>query len=142
MLTQQLGFHPELMDAHAIFIEGFRTTAEIIEAQEEFFEKLWFLRSVNNRPDRWQDDDDRDLTDDIRTGMMESRKRWWRRSGSKISARTPSGNLDTCTAIFPHCAGSWATSGTSSTPDQRDRRTPRLTSRAPVGGQPRQVAGK
>ena len=46
-----------------------RTLAEIIEAEQEFFNKVWYVRSVVH------DDDDRELAGDIRTGMMAARER-------------------------------------------------------------------
>jgi hypothetical protein len=46
-----------------------RTLAEIIEAEREFFDKVWYVRSVVH------DDDDRELADDMRTGMMAARER-------------------------------------------------------------------
>jgi hypothetical protein len=45
-LARMLGEHPELLDIHEIFIEGMRTSAQIIEAQQEFFDKVWYVRSL------------------------------------------------------------------------------------------------
>ena len=46
-----------------------RTLAEIVEAEQEFFDKVWYVRSLVD------DDDERELSDDIRTGMMANRER-------------------------------------------------------------------
>jgi hypothetical protein len=46
-----------------------RTLSEIIEAEQEFFDKVWYVRSIA------YDDDKRDLPDDIRTGMLAARER-------------------------------------------------------------------
>jgi hypothetical protein len=46
-----------------------RTLAQIIEAEQEFFDKVWYVRSTVH------DDDGRELADDIRTGMMAARER-------------------------------------------------------------------
>jgi hypothetical protein len=46
-----------------------RTLAEIIEAEQEFFDKVWYVRSIAH------DDDERELPGEIRTGMMASRER-------------------------------------------------------------------
>jgi hypothetical protein len=46
-----------------------RTLAEIVEAEQEFFGKVWYARSIA------YDDDKRELPDDIRTGMMAARER-------------------------------------------------------------------
>ena len=45
-----------------------RTLAEIVEAEQEFFDKVWYVRSLVH-------DDERELSDDIRTGMMANRER-------------------------------------------------------------------
>ena len=44
-----------------------RTLAEIIEAEQEFFDKVWYMRSIVSG------DDKREIPDDIRTGMMMNR---------------------------------------------------------------------
>jgi hypothetical protein len=46
-----------------------RTLAEIIEAEQEFFDKVWYVRSVA------YEDDKRELPGDIRAGMMTARER-------------------------------------------------------------------
>lgn len=46
-----------------------RTLAEIIEAEQEFFDKVWYVRSIVH------DDDEREIPDDIRAGMMANRER-------------------------------------------------------------------
>jgi hypothetical protein len=46
-----------------------RTLAEIIEAAQEFFDKVWYVRSIVHNDDR------DDLDDDIRSGMMSARER-------------------------------------------------------------------
>lgn len=46
-----------------------RTLAEIIEAEQEFFDKVWYVRSISH------DDDTRELPADIRSGMMAHRER-------------------------------------------------------------------
>jgi hypothetical protein len=46
-----------------------RTLAEIIEAEQEFFDKVWYVRSIALH------DEERELSDDIRTGMMANRER-------------------------------------------------------------------
>jgi hypothetical protein len=45
-----------------------RTLAEIIEAEQEFFDKVWYVRSIVH-------DGERELPDDISTGMMTNRDR-------------------------------------------------------------------
>ncbi|HEY3735694.1 MAG TPA: PIN domain-containing protein [Streptosporangiaceae bacterium] len=46
-----------------------RTLAEIIEAEKEFFDKVWYVRSIVH------DDDEPETPEDIRTGMMAARQR-------------------------------------------------------------------
>jgi hypothetical protein len=46
-----------------------RTLAEILEAEEEFFDKVWYVRSIV------RDGDEPELPDDIHAGMMASRER-------------------------------------------------------------------
>jgi hypothetical protein len=46
-----------------------RTLAEIIQAEKEFFDKVWYVRSVVH------DDDERELPNEIRTGMVANRER-------------------------------------------------------------------
>ena len=45
-----------------------RTLAEIIDAEQEFFDKFWYVRSIAYH-------DERELPDDIRAGMMANRER-------------------------------------------------------------------
>jgi hypothetical protein len=45
-----------------------RTLAEIIEAEAEYFDKVWYVRSIAM-------EDDRPIPDDIRAGMMAARER-------------------------------------------------------------------
>ena len=45
-----------------------RTLAEIIEAEQEFFDRVWYVRSIAH-------DDERELPGEIRTGIMASRER-------------------------------------------------------------------
>ena len=50
--------------------DGARSTlAEIIEAEQEFFDKVWYVRSIA------YEDDKRQLPGDIRAGMMTARER-------------------------------------------------------------------
>jgi hypothetical protein len=46
-----------------------RTLAEVIKAEQEFFDKVWYVRSIV------YSDDKRDPPDDLRTGMMSARER-------------------------------------------------------------------
>jgi len=46
-----------------------RTLAEIIEAEKEFFDKVWYVRSIAYH------DDERQIPDDIRAGVMSARER-------------------------------------------------------------------
>jgi hypothetical protein len=46
-----------------------RTLSEIVEAEQEFFDKVWYVRSIVHS------DRKRDLPDDLRTGMMSARER-------------------------------------------------------------------
>jgi hypothetical protein len=46
-----------------------RTLAEIIKVEQEFFDKVWYVRSIAH------DDDKRGLPGDIRMGMMANRER-------------------------------------------------------------------
>jgi hypothetical protein len=46
-----------------------RPLAEIIEAEQEFFDKVWYVRSMV------YDDGKREIPDEIRTGMMANRER-------------------------------------------------------------------
>jgi PIN domain-containing protein len=46
-----------------------RTLAEIIEAEQEFFDKVWYVRSIT------YGDDKREIPDEIRTEMMANRER-------------------------------------------------------------------
>ena len=46
-----------------------RTPAEIIEAEQEFFDKVWYVRSIA------YEDDKRELPGDIRAGMTTARER-------------------------------------------------------------------
>jgi uncharacterized protein (DUF1330 family) len=46
-----------------------RTLAEIIEAEQEYFDKVWYVRSIAYH------DDQRELPDDIHAGMMANRER-------------------------------------------------------------------
>jgi hypothetical protein len=41
-----LGDHPGLLNSHEIFIQGMRTSAEIVAAEQEFFDKVWYVRSL------------------------------------------------------------------------------------------------
>lgn len=45
-LKRMLLKHPGLMDEHGIIPEHMRTTAEILAAEEEFFDKVWYVRSL------------------------------------------------------------------------------------------------
>jgi len=45
-LARMLGDHPGLLDSHEIFIQGMRTSAEILAAEQEFFDKVWYVRSL------------------------------------------------------------------------------------------------
>jgi hypothetical protein len=45
-LARMLGKHPQLLDIHEIFIQGMRTSAQILEAEREFFDKIWYVRSL------------------------------------------------------------------------------------------------
>jgi len=45
-LKQMLIDHPALMDTHGIIPEHMRTTAEILAAEEEYFDKVWYVRSL------------------------------------------------------------------------------------------------
>jgi hypothetical protein len=47
-----------------------RTLAEIIEAEQEFFDRVWYVRSVAGR-----DEDRPDSTDDLRAGILSARER-------------------------------------------------------------------
>lgn len=88
-LARMLGKHPELMNSHEIFIEGMRTSAEILEAEEQFFDKVWFGRSVRGEPSRWEDDDETDVPEDIRAGMMAARRRVVAKYGIENLVRQP-----------------------------------------------------
>jgi hypothetical protein len=46
-----------------------RTLAEIIEAETEFFDKVWYVRSIAYQ------DEEREIPDDVRTGMLSARER-------------------------------------------------------------------
>jgi Restriction endonuclease len=45
-LARMLGDHPELLDTHEIFIQGMRTVSQILEAEQEFFDKVWYVRKL------------------------------------------------------------------------------------------------
>ncbi|MGY4768964.1 restriction endonuclease [Kribbella sp. CWNU-51] len=45
-LKRMLIDNPELMASHGIIPEHMRTTAEILAAEEEFFDKVWYVRKL------------------------------------------------------------------------------------------------
>jgi hypothetical protein len=72
VLAEQFGDeHLEEQDEVDFLIseEEPRTLAEIIEAEQEFFDRVWYVRSIAH------DDDKRELPGDIRAGMTTARKR-------------------------------------------------------------------
>lgn len=71
LLVDQLG--AEYLDEYhevEFLVDGEepRTLAEIVEAEAEFFDRVWYVRSTVM-------DDDRPMPDDIRAGMMAARER-------------------------------------------------------------------
>src|SRR5262249_23515878 len=56
----------ELSEETEFFHEEPRTFAEILEAEEEFFDKVWYVRSIVM-------EDDKPIPDDIREGMLAAR---------------------------------------------------------------------
>ena len=46
-----------------------RVEREVVEAEQEFFDRVWYVRSIVHEDDRG------DLPDDIRAGMMSARDR-------------------------------------------------------------------
>jgi len=65
VLLEQFGDEYLEEQAEAEFLTGEeepRTLAEIIEAEQEFFDKVWYVRSISH------DDETRELPADIRTG--------------------------------------------------------------------------
>jgi hypothetical protein len=45
-LARMLADHPGLLDSHEIFIQGMRTSAQILAAEQEFFDKVWYVRQL------------------------------------------------------------------------------------------------
>lgn len=45
-LQRMLAKHPDLIGRHGIIGEEMRTTAEIIAAEQEFFDKVWYVRKL------------------------------------------------------------------------------------------------
>ena len=45
-LARLLHNPPGLRQQHGIFVESMRTTAEILEAEQEFFDKIWYVRKI------------------------------------------------------------------------------------------------
>jgi hypothetical protein len=45
-LARLLRNHPGLLQQHGIFVESMRTTAEILKAEQEFFDKIWYVRKI------------------------------------------------------------------------------------------------
>jgi hypothetical protein len=72
VLLEQFGDEYLEEQAETEFLTGEeepRTLAEIIEAEQEFFDKVWYVRSISHH------DDTREIPADIRTGMMAHRER-------------------------------------------------------------------
>lgn len=44
-ISRMLTEHPDLITRHAIFAEGMRSITDIIEAEKEMFDKVWYGRS-------------------------------------------------------------------------------------------------
>ena len=66
----------ELSEGTEFFHEEPRTFAEILEAEEEFFNKVWYVRSIVM-------EDDKPIPDDIREGMLAARARIEAKYGRK-----------------------------------------------------------
>ena len=88
-------------------------TSEILEAEQEFFDKVWYVRSVTR-----SDEEVTELPDDIREGMLSACKSietatavvsYGRRS---VRATIRRGSTDTSTSSSRLCGGCLATSGT------------------------------
>lgn len=45
-LARLLRNHPGLLQQHGIFVKSMRTTAEILKAEQEFFDKIWYVRKI------------------------------------------------------------------------------------------------
>jgi hypothetical protein len=45
-LARMLGKHPALLHKHGIIVDSMRTTAEILAAENEFFDKIWYVRKL------------------------------------------------------------------------------------------------
>jgi hypothetical protein len=45
-IERMLREHPDLIMKHDVFPEFMRTTAEILAAEREFFDKVWYVRSL------------------------------------------------------------------------------------------------
>lgn len=66
----------ELSEETEFFGEEPRTFAEILEAEEEFFNKVWYVRSIVM-------EDDKPIPDDIREGMLAARAKIEEKYGRK-----------------------------------------------------------
>jgi hypothetical protein len=66
----------ELSEETEFFRDEPRTLAEILEAEEEFFDKVWYVRSIVM-------EDDKPIPDDIREGMLAARARIEAKYGRK-----------------------------------------------------------
>jgi hypothetical protein len=73
ILQRLLAKHPDMMGRHGIIAEEMRTTAEIIAAEQEFFDKVWYVRSLI-REEAIERGEDARSTPDIEEGARRARQ--------------------------------------------------------------------